>query len=175
MFYCLGGRTFKEIWVKKDSCPSCKGKHDFHLHKSQFRVTICWVPFISITVKRALVCDRCGYEKELPAREYWKIRREQFKKLKKGEFPDDVILNNYSSKDIGFIKRIIKLIVVAWWSIGMVSNNEWDLSKLYILLLAVVLPCVLTIKNSIPVFKKRKAYKKLVKKYKKQNIPLPIK
>ena len=174
MFYRIGGEADKDIWVKKEHCPRCKVAKDFHLYKSKFKVDVCWIPMLRITTQRALVCEGCMNETELTAREYGKIRREQYKKLKKGEFPDDVVFDNYSPKEIGFVGRIIKLIIVALWSCQMVSKNEWDLSKFYILFLTVILPCVLTIKNSIPVFKKRKAYKKLIKKYKKENIPLPI-
>ena len=55
-----GQRIKDDIWMGNDICPACGQRTQFRLKRLQQRATVFYIPVMSVTQKRMLVCDRCG-------------------------------------------------------------------------------------------------------------------
>ena len=52
-----GQRIKDDIWMGNDICPACGQRTQFRLKRLQQRATVFYIPVMSVTQKRMLVCD----------------------------------------------------------------------------------------------------------------------
>ena len=141
MIIPYGVKTFikDDIWAGKSNCPNC-GISDFHLKKLKMRITIFFIPIMSITTKRFLVCDTCDAAFALKRKKYNEIRKEQINKLKNNEFPENVILNDFAPKKNKLGLKLFLLVLALLFSVVMLSV---PISTAFIPALIVILPICL--------------------------------
>lgn len=179
MVYFGGFKTKvkKDIWAGKFQCSKCGKISNYHLYKVRNYGYVFWIPVIAQTVKRLLVCDTCHVCMELSKTEYDNVRVSQEMKLKNGEFPDDVVINDFSPSETKYGGKILLLVLVSLYSfimtvgsIGMaIDIPVWDVSVLFGVVFTFamgVLPLIVVIKSVVSASFKRKLYSSVCMKKK---------
>lgn len=176
MYVLIGNNTKmkNDIWAGSTTCPNCGQKHNFHLMKLVQTATVFFVPVISATQKRYLVCDSCQWAKELKRSEYNEIKKKQMSLFEEGKFPKDIIRQDCHPDEVGIVWRILKLAVSGGFAGFMFLSfllmvieeikEAGDLSALSLFLMVILIcavPFMLSLKNFIPAWKKKKAYDEL--------------
>ena len=168
--YVLQGvyeKVEQDLWAGKMICPRCEEEHDFHLARLVRVATVFFVPIMSRTVKRYLVCDSCEYFRELKRKEFKQLKSERFELLENGGFPTEIVRNDCHPDRVKFKTRIFKIILSAILSLIMlfivvVSLTDRDFYNMIpMFLIAFVIfsiPLLLSIKNFLPALKMRKFY-----------------
>jgi len=176
--YVLVGTQAKvkdDIWAGKTTCPKCGQVCNFHLAKLVQRITVFFIPIISITQKKYLVCDSCEWAKELSGKEYKEIKKRQMEMFEKGEFPKDIIRMYCHPDNVKFVWRAVKLIlssilaaIMVFGAISMavdiIKEDGSIISALFAFLFMggiYSIPFMLSLKNFIPALKMKKAYDSL--------------
>lgn len=178
MYVLVGTRSKvkKDFWAGRTKCPRCGQVCNFHLTKVIVRILVFFIPIISITNKRYLVCDSCEWAKELSRKEYKEIRKKQMRLLDSGGIPDDIIKTDFNPPNIKFGWRIIKLIASGMWeiftllwviamTIDVLAEGEIVLSVLLGLIFLgglYSIPFVICVKHLIPELKMRRIYNSLI-------------
>ena len=68
-----GQRIKDDIWMGNDVCPACGQRTQFRLKRLQQQASVFYIPVMTVTQKRMLVCDRCGAG--------WEKSREEYKAM----------------------------------------------------------------------------------------------
>lgn len=180
MYVLIGNQTKVEedLWAGKTTCPKCGQQCDFHLVRLVQIATVFFVPIMSATKKRYIVCDSCDFTKELKRKEYKEIKKRQFELFENGGFPKEMIRHDCHPDKVKFGWRIFKLVLSSLLAfivllsmggmlISTIISGSWeseDFMALIFVLLCVGLYCIpfiLSLKNFLPALKKYKAYNSL--------------
>lgn len=101
----------EEIWAGYYQCPNCGRPESFHLCKAKRKMYFLGIQIIAKTVDRYIVCDNCDSCSKLSKEDYDRIYNPQKQKLNNMQFPDEVVLADYSPKMLKLGKRIAKFIL----------------------------------------------------------------
>lgn len=170
LLYGLKNKLIKDIWAGTYQCPNCGRVSHFHLVKLKLILSIFFIPCFSKVQKRFLVCDCCEAAAELSKKDYKARYKEQIQLLENQGFPTDVILNEYSSKELKLIKHFLGLILSGFFALlmdfsmfSMMSDieNIDVVSVIFILVFCALFtaPFLVVLKNLILKIKKFKLYK----------------
>ncbi len=121
MFVLIGyGQRIKDdIWMGNDVCPACGQRTQFRLKRLQQRASIFYIPILSITQKRMLVCDRCGAGWEKSRQEYKKLVKRQEERLERGEFAEEVVMRDYAPPKLKVKRKIAAVVLTAILAVFM--------------------------------------------------------
>lgn len=169
MFYIVGYGTKnqKELWAGSYQCPNCGSVSHYHLYREKQYISAFYIPFISFTVKRMLICDHCKTGSILQKDAYKRIHAEQITKLKNGEFPADVVLQDCNPKEVKWVSKIVLLFLAAFLALDMivVGLSMLTLGGVGFIMAMVcflgVLPLYFSIKNLSLAKLKRTMYQRL--------------
>lgn len=98
MFIQIGyGKKLKDdMWLGTAQCPNCGRTADFRLKRVQMYANVLWIPVMSRTVKRVVVCENCGAGWEKTKAEYRELEAQQQMRLEQGAFPDRIVARDYA-------------------------------------------------------------------------------
>lgn len=173
----IESRMKKEIYGGQITCCKCGQVCNHHLSKLLLRITIFFIPILSVTSNRYLVCDTCMSETEIVKKEYKELKKRQLQLLNRGEIPEEIIKTDFCPKNLKLYQKIFKLIlsgilavVMIFGGIGMameVTEKGDILGALFGFLYMggfFSIPFILSLKNLKLALKKKKVYKNLLKK-----------
>ena len=177
ILYGTNQKVVKDVWVGRTVCSKCGNVADFHLHRVVEFLTIFFVPVISCTNKRLLVCDSCQCYRELNKKEYAEIKAKQTALYEQDALPPEVVKADCNPSALKLWVNIVKLVVSAvpgafgaFMTLyvlfaGMSGEIEIGLGlitlPIYILLM---LPFYLSLKHFMEKLKLKKAYDRCVAK-----------
>ena len=102
-----------------DVCPACGQRTQFRLKRLQQRASIFYIPILSITQKRMLVCDRCGAGWEKSRQEYKKLVKRQEERLERGEFDEEAVMRDYAPPKLKVKRKIAAVVLTAILAVFM--------------------------------------------------------
>ena len=105
----------EDIWAGYGNCPKCGSVTSFHLYRLKQTCSIFFIPFFSFTLKRLLVCDRCSSYTELPRKQYKEMRKNRVLKLKRGEFPMEIVLQDFIPEKTKYKRKVFALVMASLW------------------------------------------------------------
>lgn len=158
----------KDIWAGKFQCQECGQISNFHLCKIKYCGYLFYVPVASMTVKRILLCDECQSYKELSKMEYNNIRELQKIQLKNGNFPIDVIIQDFNPSEIRYVRKIIVLIwailnaffMAIAMIIMLIEVRSWDVLIILPMFWAMgFFPLFFAVKSVTDAHRKKKLYR----------------
>ena len=114
-----GQRIKDDIWMGNDICPACGQRTQFRLKRLQQRATVFYIPVMSVTQKRMLVCDRCGAGWEKNRQEYNEMVKQQEARLERGEFDEAVVMQDYAPQKLKIKRKIVALVLTAILAVFM--------------------------------------------------------
>ena len=114
-----GQRIKDDIWMGNDICPACGQRTQFRLKRLQQRATVFYIPVMSVTQKRMLVCDRCGAGWEKSRQEYNEMVKQQEARLECGEFDEAVVMQDYAPQKLKIKRKIVALVLTAILAVFM--------------------------------------------------------
>ncbi len=162
-----------EIWAGKHICPKCKTESNFHFVNMKLTVSYLFIPVASRNEKRYLICDSCGHSEELSSKQFKENCDEMYSRLKHGQFPDEIIKADFNPDTLKIGGQMFKLILsgaislfffICLFAALLTSEDSSGLlfSGLFTLLILSI-PFIYSLKNFLPLWKKRSAYKELTK------------
>ena len=177
MYILIGNKTElkKDVWYNKTVCPSCKRESDFHLQRLVRVASVFFIPVVSVTQRRYLECDTCGWGKELSRKQYKEAKEQHIKSLENNEIPKEVVLEDYKPENLKFGWTVFKMILMSFLTLWVLITNivvfSGSLSSKDIVsalfgeivftatACIVYVPFVNCLKNFLLTLKKKKAYK----------------
>ena len=172
IFVTYRGSLENDIWAGRSHCPACSTETDFYLKRFIRRAFLFgFIPLFSSVEKRFLTCDSCTASKELKAKEYRKIRKEQVEKLERRELPEEIVKKDFSAKSLKMWAKYTKLVFALLFAAFMVfmSAGLASIGKLYALAFSIVmflpiglLPLYFVLSDFIFAQKKLKYYKEVM-------------
>ncbi len=168
----FGNKIKKDIWAGKFQCQNCSKISNFYLYKVKLCGYMFYIPIVSKTMQRLLVCDTCKAYRELSRVKYNDIKRTQKNKIKEGEVPYDVIMKEFNPKELKFGRKILYLVLACMngflWIVGAIGMGidipVWDASVpigIFCMFLIGLLPLVPAIYTVIFTSQKKKLYDKV--------------
>lgn len=160
----------KEIYAGQYECPGCGKYASVHLCKIKQKISMLFIPIFSNTLNRLVVCDCCGAYKKISKQDYSSLKKIQVKKLKSGNFPPQVILEDYNPDKLGYGKKIAALVIASLFAFAMIFGGivmmmdipVWDASVplffLFCLVIGIV-PFVFALRSFLDARWKRRIYK----------------
>ena len=162
-----------DIWAGSAQCSCCHNISHFHLKKLKNKSYLySFIPILSYTEKRYIMCDNCGASREMKEKEYREAHKKQMEKLSYGQVPSEIILNDYSPKNLTMVRKWIKFILLmllilpqVLFSILMPYYLDGYATVIlsYLIFLPIgLIPLCFILANFIEAIKKHKAYRKVV-------------
>ena len=180
-----GQRIKDDIWMGNDICPACGQRTQFRLKRLQQRATVFYIPVMSVTQKRMLVCDRCGAGWEKNRQEYNEMVRQQEARLERGEFDEAVVMQDYAPQKLKIKRKIVALVLTAILAVFMllgiaamgtdIASEGYGIdggSVVLMVILAVVflLPFVFALRTLLRAKKQEKIYQTFGRRMQRRNM-----
>ena len=170
----FGKKLKKELWAGDFQCKNCNRMSNFHLYKLKEYGSVFYIPVISKTAKRLLVCDNCQTYSELSKKQYNDIYISQNNRLKRGDFPNDIIKQDFNPKELKYKGKMLLLILAAMFAFIMIGGaismgtdiSVWDASVpigIFIMSIIGIIPLVLCIRSSAQASYRKKIYDSISK------------
>ena len=120
MYIIAGHRTSKkiDIWAGRTTCPCCGQLSDFHLGRIISTGTAYFIPIFSATQSRFIVCDKCGWENKLSAKEYKESKKKQLLMLENNQIPVEFVRLDFHPSNLKLASQLTKVILsalLAFW------------------------------------------------------------
>ena len=112
--------VIKDLWAGVFQCSACECGRHFHLTRFKTVLYFLFIPLFSFSGKRMLVCSSCGAYIELSRKEYKAKLAEQKEKLEKAQIPPEVVLNDFSPREMGMGRHIVSLVFTGFLMLLMV-------------------------------------------------------
>ena len=120
---------YYDIWADKQFCEQCQMNRPSYLSQWIIAGYFCFVPIYKQTVTRWVICEDCGYKKEISKADYREIWQIQHERLKDGVFPHDIIERDRECKKTECRGKLISFIfslILMPLMIGVVFSIKWD-------------------------------------------------
>ncbi len=74
-FNGCGARDYfkKMMYIGDQMCPICQRVTPFYLEKGKFKISVFWIPTITLKERYAILCDKCKQGKWIEENEMYKI------------------------------------------------------------------------------------------------------
>ena len=167
-----GQRIKDDIWMGNDVCPACGQRTQFRLKRLQQQASVFYVPVMTVTQKRMLVCDRCGAGWEKSREEYREMVKRQEERLERGEFDEAVVLQDYAPQKLKLGRKTAALVLTAllaaliWFGMASMAgeiqaSGRMDGSSMVIAVImgaVFTLPFIFVLRNYLKTKKLEKIY-----------------